>query len=79
MHGLFPELGPYTTWRLRVSDLHELHVEEAGNPNGKPVIFFHEIIEGTDHEKDIVGQLPVFFKTGGIKHVVQGKGLVGLH
>ena len=41
MHGLFPELGPYTTWRLRVSDLHELHVEEAGNPNGKPVIFFH--------------------------------------
>jgi len=41
MHELFPELEPYTTWRLRVSGLHELHVEEAGNPNGKPVIFFH--------------------------------------
>jgi len=41
MPPLFPEIEPYTTWRLRVSDLHELHVEEAGNPAGKPVIFFH--------------------------------------
>ena len=41
MPHLFPEIEPYTTWRLRVSDLHELHVEEAGNPDGKPVIFFH--------------------------------------
>ena len=41
MRELFPELEPYTTWRLRVSDLHELHVEVAGSPDGQPVIFFH--------------------------------------
>jgi len=41
MPPLFPEIDPYKTWRLRVSELHELHVEEAGNPAGKPVIFFH--------------------------------------
>jgi proline iminopeptidase len=27
--------------RLKVSELHELHVEESGNPKGKPVIFLH--------------------------------------
>jgi proline iminopeptidase len=26
---------------LRVSDLHEIYVEECGNPDGKPVIFIH--------------------------------------
>ena len=26
---------------LKVSDLHTIHVEECGNPNGKPVIVFH--------------------------------------
>jgi len=41
MRPLFPELEPYKTFRLRVSDLHELHVEEAGNPAGPPVIFLH--------------------------------------
>jgi proline iminopeptidase len=38
---LFPEREPYRTLRLRVSDLHELHVEEAGTPDGVPVVFFH--------------------------------------
>jgi proline iminopeptidase len=41
MPSLFPEVEPTRTFRLRVSDLHELHVEEAGNPAGPPVIFFH--------------------------------------
>ena len=41
MRDLYPDLTPYRTFRLRVSPLHELHVEEAGNPDGKPVIFFH--------------------------------------
>jgi proline iminopeptidase len=41
VHDLFPDLSPYRTFRLRVSPLHELHVEEAGNPHGKPVVFFH--------------------------------------
>lgn len=41
MRSLFPEIDPYRTFRLRVSDLHELHVEEAGNPEGEPVVFLH--------------------------------------
>ncbi|MFI5198507.1 MAG: prolyl aminopeptidase [Thermoanaerobaculia bacterium] len=41
MAALFPELEPYRVSRLRVSEIHELHVEEAGNPSGSPVIFFH--------------------------------------
>jgi proline iminopeptidase len=39
--GLYPEIEPYNTGRLRVSDLHELYFEEAGNPNGKPAVFLH--------------------------------------
>ncbi|MGH9598242.1 MAG: prolyl aminopeptidase [Terracidiphilus sp.] len=38
---LYPAIEPYRIHRLRVSDLHELYVEESGNPNGKPVIFLH--------------------------------------
>ena len=38
---LYPAIEPFRIHRLRVSDLHELHVEESGNPNGKPVIFLH--------------------------------------
>jgi len=38
---LFPPIEPFDSFRLRVSDLHELHVEQSGNPDGVPVIFFH--------------------------------------
>lgn len=41
MSELFPPLEPYDSFRLRVSDLHEIHVEQAGNPSGPPVVFFH--------------------------------------
>jgi len=41
VRGLFPEREPYTSFRMRVSDLHELHVEEAGTPDGAPVLFMH--------------------------------------
>jgi proline iminopeptidase len=41
MTPLFPDHEPTRTFRLRVSDIHELYVEEAGNPSGPPVIFFH--------------------------------------
>lgn len=37
----YPALEPFHQFRLRVSDLHELHVEECGNPQGKPVVFLH--------------------------------------
>src|SRR5438309_7602787 len=39
--ALYPEIEPYRTGRLRVSDVHELYFEESGNPNGKPVVFLH--------------------------------------
>src|SRR5579872_4095441 len=37
----YPPNVPYRTSRLRVSAVHELHVEESGNPSGKPVVFLH--------------------------------------
>ena len=41
MRTLYPEINPYNEFELNVSDLHTIHVEESGNPNGKPVIFLH--------------------------------------
>ena len=38
---LYPAIEPYSTGRLRVSEAHELHFEESGNPDGKPVVFLH--------------------------------------
>ncbi|HJW09684.1 MAG TPA: prolyl aminopeptidase [Holophagaceae bacterium] len=38
---LYPPVEPYAEHRLKVTDLHELHVEESGNPKGKPVVFLH--------------------------------------
>ena len=38
---LFPEVEPYQTHQLKVSNLHTLYIEEVGNPNGQPVIFLH--------------------------------------
>jgi proline iminopeptidase len=38
---LYPEIEPYRTGRLRVSDLHEIAYEECGHPQGKPVVFVH--------------------------------------
>ncbi len=38
---LYPEIEPYHTGQLRVSDLHSLYYEESGNPRGKPVVFLH--------------------------------------
>ena len=41
MNVLYPEIEPYNEFNLKVSELHTIHVEESGNPNGKPVIFLH--------------------------------------
>ncbi len=38
---LYPEIEPYSTGRLKVSELHEIHYEEVGNQSGKPVVFVH--------------------------------------
>lgn len=39
--GYYPPIEPFRTGRLRVSPVHELHYEESGNPEGKPVVFLH--------------------------------------
>lgn len=38
---LFPEIEPFNSGFLRVSDIHTIYYEEAGNPVGHPVIFLH--------------------------------------
>lgn len=38
---LFPPIEPYQTHRLKVSEIHEIHIAEYGNPDGKPVILIH--------------------------------------
>jgi len=38
---LYPEITPYKTGMLKVSDVHEIYFEESGNPKGKPVVFVH--------------------------------------
>lgn len=41
MNILFPEIKPYRRHQLRVSELHEIYVDEAGNPDGIPLLFVH--------------------------------------
>ena len=38
---LYPVINPYNAFRLKVSDIHEIFIEQSGNSNGKPVIFLH--------------------------------------
>lgn len=38
---MFPEIEPYKTGTLKVSALHTLYYEEAGNPKGQPILFVH--------------------------------------
>ncbi len=40
-YNLFPEIEPFNSFRLKVSDIHELYIEECGNPKGQPVVFLH--------------------------------------
>lgn len=39
--SLFPEITPFNTGLLSVSESHQLYFEECGNPNGFPVVFLH--------------------------------------
>jgi proline iminopeptidase len=41
LRELYPSIEPYRTHRLAVDDIHEIHVEECGNPDGLPVVFLH--------------------------------------
>ncbi|TAL63054.1 MAG: prolyl aminopeptidase [Legionella sp.] len=41
MHSLYPAIKPYKQDEFRVDDIHQLYVEETGNPDGIPVIVLH--------------------------------------
>ncbi len=41
MYTLYPEIKPFATHALAVTDLHTLYVEQCGNPDGIPVLFVH--------------------------------------
>ncbi|HYO63432.1 MAG TPA: prolyl aminopeptidase [Pyrinomonadaceae bacterium] len=41
MRTLYPPIEPYETGRLQVSPVHNLYYEQAGNPDGLPVVFLH--------------------------------------
>ncbi|UJR18209.1 hypothetical protein I4U23_005110 [Adineta vaga] len=41
LRDLYPEIEPYKTGMLKVSDIHTLYYEEVGNPSGKPIVFIH--------------------------------------
>jgi len=38
---LYPPIKPYKRHQLKVSGIHELYVDEAGSPDGIPVLFVH--------------------------------------
>ncbi|WP_417583494.1 prolyl aminopeptidase [Nitrincola sp.] len=41
MRTLYPDITPYAEHRLDVDTIHQIYVEESGNPQGIPVIFIH--------------------------------------
>src|SRR6185295_3338725 len=41
LRELYPEIEPYASGHLRVSELHEIYYEECGNPRGQPALFVH--------------------------------------
>ncbi|CAF0790012.1 unnamed protein product [Adineta steineri] len=41
LRDLYPEIEPYKTGMLKVSEIHTLYYEEVGNPSGKPIVFVH--------------------------------------
>jgi len=41
MRTLYPPIAPYQQGKLSVSNLHTIYFEQAGNPQGCPVIFLH--------------------------------------
>ncbi len=41
MRELYPEIEANESYRLKVDQVHTLYAEEAGNPQGIPVIFLH--------------------------------------
>jgi proline iminopeptidase len=41
MRELYPLIQPYREGYLQVSELHRIHFEESGNPQGQPIVLLH--------------------------------------
>jgi proline iminopeptidase len=41
MKTLYPEIEPFESGHLQVSDIHSIYYERCGNPDGIPVVFLH--------------------------------------
>ncbi|HUF05420.1 MAG TPA: prolyl aminopeptidase [Aridibacter sp.] len=41
MKELYPEIEPFDSGMLEVSDIHSIYFERCGNPEGVPVVFLH--------------------------------------
>ncbi|MGH1471831.1 MAG: prolyl aminopeptidase [Cellvibrionaceae bacterium] len=41
MFNLYPDIKPYDKQHLAVDDLHQIYIEQSGNPDGIPVLFVH--------------------------------------
>lgn len=41
MKTFFPEIEPFKTDFLKVSELHTIYIEQCGNPKGQPIVFLH--------------------------------------
>lgn len=41
LRSLYPEIEPYNSGHLRVSEIHEIYYEECGNPDGEAAVFIH--------------------------------------
>jgi len=41
MATLYPEIEPFDSGKLEVSDIHSIYYERVGNPDGIPVVFLH--------------------------------------
>ncbi|QEW05430.1 prolyl aminopeptidase [Nitrincola iocasae] len=41
MRTLYPDIAPYAEHRLDMDTIHQIYVEESGNPQGIPVVFIH--------------------------------------
>lgn len=41
MKALYPEIEPFHTFYLDTDSIHQVYVEQSGNPQGLPVIFLH--------------------------------------
>ena len=41
LRALYPQIEPFASGMLKVSELHTLYYEQSGNPHGKPAVFVH--------------------------------------